>query len=679
MWCFSREKEDASLGTDELSREKGAALQRKELGKQKKDQGIRRLPTFIVRNKRPPRPIFDSVINTGLLGARRHDSGEIAYLPKISQYLAKAFEDASRRRDILTRDGFVDFLRRVQGDDVDTNQPLREEYTSAQFLEEWIVRYGLGALGDLKPDQKDLSKPISNYFISSSHNTYLEGHQLYSQSSSQIYQKVLDRHCRCIEIDVWDGDTKINTRSRSKSPDPTHKRHHSSSSLPSYEGMKQRFIGSKSPRIHNRQASAVEPLGPPISAEDSLSSSNSSHTLDPEALSDRLRPGHARSKSSNTFNKKEPVVMHAWKDPATGRVFTLTNPVGFREVCKAVKNSAFSDNNHLPIIVSLEVHARSEQQEIMVDIMKEEWAGYLLDEPLNGCDPLERQPRLEELLDKILVKVKRPTTKSTVSTPKIGTLTVPSQYDDDLSPSDDERCERTGEKRTPICEKLAALAIYTHSEHFKALGTPSARTHSHIFSIVEGDIRKLYEKNPAELLRHNRHYMMRAYPHPIIRIGSHNPDPSFFWRKGVQMVALNWQDDKYDKMALHDAMFTDDTQGWVLKPRGYRSTDEDGDKPDYKTLTLRITIYRGCHIPLPGAYGEKVDGRKAAITGDAEANKHFKPSVQVDLAVSHEKASGKLVQKTTANATEHPDWGPGGYTLEFVHVPHVVEELSFVR
>ena len=453
--------------------------------------------------------------------------------------------------------------------------------------------------------------------------------------------------------------------------------------------MKQRFvIRPKSPRLHARQISAVEAtLAPSVSAEES-SSSRSSHTLDPEAVSDRLSPFQARSKSP--VNKSEPLVMHAWQDPTEKRILTLTNPVGFREVCKAVRNSAFSHDNHLPIIVSLEVHARFEQQEVMVKIMKEEWAGYLLDAPLDGCDPLERQPRLEELLDKILVKVKRSvsrpgaattpkTTPKLPSTPRMSSLTVPgASYDDDLSLSDDERCDRTGVKRTPICESLAALAIYTHSEHFSAFGTPSARTHGHIFSIVEGKIRELYEKNPAELLHHNRHYMMRAYPHPITRISSHNPDPSLFWRKGVQMVALNWQDDKYDKMALHDAMFTDDTKGWVLKPKGYRSTDDEHDKPEYQTLTLRITIYAGLHVPLPEAQTEE-DVATGAVTGDGAANRHFKPSVQVDLAVSHEKASGKLVQKTTPKAGVHPDWGPGGYTLEFVGVPNVVEELSFVR
>jgi hypothetical protein len=57
-----------------------------------------------------------------------------------------------------------------------------------------------------EPSKKDWTRPLNEYFVSSSHNTYLVGHQLYGSSTTAGYVNVLSRGCRCIEIDVWDGD-----------------------------------------------------------------------------------------------------------------------------------------------------------------------------------------------------------------------------------------------------------------------------------------------------------------------------------------------------------------------------------------------------------------------------------------------------------------------------------------
>ena len=47
--------------------------------------------------------------------------------------------------------------------------------------------------------------PFNSYFCSSSHNTYLIGHQLYGKPSFEGYERSLEMGNRCLEIDCWNG------------------------------------------------------------------------------------------------------------------------------------------------------------------------------------------------------------------------------------------------------------------------------------------------------------------------------------------------------------------------------------------------------------------------------------------------------------------------------------------
>ncbi|CAH2076123.1 unnamed protein product, partial [Iphiclides podalirius] len=143
----------------------------------------------------------------------------------------KIFNSLTDNKPHLSANQLVDFLNDVQRDprlneilhpyaDIQRAKDLIKTYEynkyhqqRSQLTFDGFLRFLMSEDNPIVAPSKldlcdDMEQPLAHYFINSSHNTYLTGHQITGKSSVEIYRQSLLAGCRCVELDFWNGRTE---------------------------------------------------------------------------------------------------------------------------------------------------------------------------------------------------------------------------------------------------------------------------------------------------------------------------------------------------------------------------------------------------------------------------------------------------------------------------------------
>jgi len=163
------------------------------------------------------------------------------------------------------------------------------------------------------------------------------------------------------------------------------------------------------------------------------------------------------------------------------------------------------DYSDLPVVISLEIHTCHDQQQIMVDIMRETWREYLVQPPTDHEHASVVLPSPADLRRKLLIKVK-------YTAPQTAKKRLTMREEDlhkinTRTSSDTEAEDQTATKgKSKILSSLSDMGIYTRAYSFKGFDKPEARLPTHVFSLSENTLTDAQEDYSlhTKIFEHNK-------------------------------------------------------------------------------------------------------------------------------------------------------------------------------
>uniref|UniRef100_A0A669BN52 Phosphoinositide phospholipase C n=1 Tax=Oreochromis niloticus TaxID=8128 RepID=A0A669BN52_ORENI len=549
----------------------------------------------------------------------------------------------SNHKDHLNTDDLARFLETEQKmtkvskdhclDIISKFEPCSENQKQGVLGIDGFTNYMRSPAGDIfNPDHysvnQDMTQPLCNYFIASSHNTYLMGDQLMSQSRVDMYAWVLQSGCRCVEVDCWDGQDgepivhhgytltskilfrdvieTINKYAFVKNDYPVILSIENHCSVPQQKKMAQYLI---------------EILGDKLDVSN-IKADESGQLPSPEALRGKILVKGKKLPPNIDENAEE------------GDVSDEDSADEMEDDCKLINGD------------QVENMAKKK----LDNLMKE---SKIRDREDPDSFTITALPPAGKTMDKTGSKVNTESkyfVSASISTTHRGRHR--GQVKCVLGGGQRQRPRK--KKTMKLSRALSDLVKYTRSVGLYDI---------EVSSLSETKAHQVMQQKASSFIQFNQRQLSRIYPSSY-RVDSSNFNPQPFWNAGCQLVALNYQSEGRVLQLNRAKFYSNGNCGYILKPafmcEGAFNPNVEDPMPGQMKKQLVLKVISGQQLPKP----------KDSMLGDR--GEIIDPFVEVEiigLPVDCCKEQTRVVDDNGFN----PMWEE---TLVFmVHMP----ELALVR
>ncbi|XP_064586582.1 1-phosphatidylinositol 4,5-bisphosphate phosphodiesterase eta-2 isoform X2 [Zonotrichia leucophrys gambelii] len=472
---------------------------------------------------------------------------------------------------------------------------------------------------------QDMSYPLSHYFITSSHNTYLMGDQLMSQSRVDMYAWVLQSGCRCVEVDCWDG------------PDGEPIVHHGYT-------LTSKILFKDVIETINKYAFIKNEYPVILSIENHCSIVQQKKMAQylTEILGDKLDLSSVHNDDSTKLpspaSLKGKILVKGKKLPANisedaeeGEVSDEDSADEIDDDCKLMNGDASANRKRVENIAKKKLDSLIKESKIRdcedpnnftvstlpssgkAGLKSDSKKSKLEDDAESGEDFSASKRHSRSLMGSFSKRKKKGSKLKKASSLEEGEDDSDSQGNLARSSVHYSRVSRQ-KKTMKLSRALSDLVKYTKSVGIHDVETEISSSWQ-VSSFSETKAHQILQQKPAQYLRFNQHQLSRIYPSSY-RVDSSNYNPQPFWNAGCQLVALNYQSEGR-MLQLNRAKFSANGNcGYVLKPncmcQGVFNPNSEDPLPGQLKKQLVLRIISGQQLPKPrdsmlGDRGEIID------------------------------------------------------------------------